>query len=111
MKSFHRLSFAGFAITTGLWMLSTVGVASSGCSEQEPFNPQSSTTSSGSGGAGGVDNSTLAEEMFRDLEADFVAECASCHKVGGSADTPFLGDPDSGTPDPYEAVTSWPGAI
>jgi hypothetical protein len=92
--------------------MSTLGAASSGCAEQDPFNP-SSASSSGSGGQGGVGGAevNLGEQMFRELEADFVSECASCHKVGGSADTPFLGDPETGNPDPYDAVTSWPGAI
>lgn len=107
----YRLSLGGFAVTTSLWLMSSLGATATGCAAEEPFNPSSTTTSSGAGGAGGAENVNLGEEMFHELEADFVSECASCHKIGGSADTPFLGDPETGDPDPYEAVTSWPGAI
>lgn len=104
-------SLIGFAVTASLWAMTSLGATTAGCvSDQGDFNPATGSTSGGGqGGAGGAAN--LGKEMFQELEADFVAECASCHKLGGSADTPFLGDPDSGNPDPYEAVTSWPGAI
>jgi hypothetical protein len=65
----------------------------------------------GSTGAGGAVETNRGEEMFRALEAQLVDECGACHVIGGSADTPFLGDPETGNPDPYVAATSWPGLV
>ncbi len=59
---------------------------------------------------GGQAEPNLGEEMFRALEQDLFDSCGACHQQGGSADTPFLGVRD-GEPDPYVAITSWPGII
>jgi cytochrome c553 len=63
----------------------------------------------GTGGSGPAKN--VGEEMFRALEEEMLDTCGTCHKKAGSADTPFLGDPKTQDPDPYVAITSWPGII
>ena len=105
-RRFPLLSFSLASVALLASMSSSTGCAG----DPPPFQP-GTTTTVGSGGAGGGAEGHQGEEMFRALQADFVAECASCHKKGGIADTPFLGDPDGNNPDPYDAVTSWPGII
>lgn len=100
-------------VVSAAWMASALATGCAG--DPEPFVPLAITSGSGAGvgGSGGMGGGAVnaGEEMFRALEDDFVTACGSCHKVGGSADTPFLGDPETGDPDPYEAATSWPGVI
>ena len=107
------LRVAGYAFTMAAWAITVVGSSTGGCiSDPGGFQPTTSSSSSGSGsgGAGGA-AVNLGAEMFEELKADFIDECGSCHKIGGSADTPFLGDVEGGSDDTYEAVTSWPGII
>lgn len=101
---------AGFALT----LIAAATLASGlggGCDDGTGPQQLVLATSSGSGGSDGGGSPNLGEEMFRALEADLVKECGTCHKLGGLADTPFLGDPDSKNPDPYDVMTSWPDFI
>lgn len=88
-----------------------VGASGIGCGSEPTPLLIGSSSSSGVGGSGGGDGENQGREMFDLLLPDFTKECASCHAVGGPADTPFLGDPETGKPDPYERVTSWPGFV
>jgi hypothetical protein len=115
----RRLALASVSFGGVLWLV-TGGAA--GCGDDpETFVLSNATATSGSGGASSSSGSngvggagagvTVGEAMFNDLKEDLVAACADCHKTGGVADTPFMGNPDNGVPDPYESITSWPGAI
>ncbi len=81
-----------------------------GCASDPPGLVAPTSSSTGSGGAGGDDGVNPGEELFRALEDDLLSACGACHELGGSADTPFLGARDDGE-DPYGAITSWPGII
>lgn len=107
----RRLHLIGFSVLA-LALAASVSTTSGCAGDPPPFQPGATTTvgSGGGGGEGGAQNHQ-GEALFRALQDDFVAECASCHKKGGIADTPFLGDPANNNPDPYDAVTSWPGVI
>ena len=77
--------------------------------EPEEFRPTTGPHAEGQGGTDVV--LPEGEELFRALESDLIAQCGSCHETGGIADTPFLGNPEAGDPDPYDAITSWPGVV
>lgn len=81
-----------------------------GCgSEDTPLliTTASSSSTGGGGGAGGGDNQGRA--LFEALLPQMAKECGACHSAGG--DTPFLGDPTTGKPDPYTTITSWQGFV
>jgi mono/diheme cytochrome c family protein len=117
----RRLPMALTGLACGLFLM--MGSLGTGCgSDPESFvivgsgssssgNGGGSGTSTGAGGDDAGAQATKAKQMFDALEADLMAACADCHTVGGIADTPFLGDTDSGDPTPYEAITSWPGIV
>ena len=100
--------------STFAWLVAAlaIGAGMQACGEEAPDSIILPTSTSGSGGAGGsapkVDQGFA---KFSEVEAELVKECAGCHKVGGQADTPFLGDPETKNPSPYEAITSWPGIL
>ncbi|MFO0614231.1 MAG: hypothetical protein U0414_16700 [Polyangiaceae bacterium] len=87
--------------------------ANGGCTTTQPGQLSGGTESStgtsmsttGTGAGGGM-TAADPKELFAELEADFVAACASCHQPGGLADRPFLAQPDR-----YQSVISWPGII
>ena len=97
-------------MTRGLsWITATalVGVwfAAQACMpDDESTLVRTPTSSSGSGGSGGesaTGGGTPADDArasFATLLPSFIDECGGCHVIGGAADTPFLGDPDKGTP-------------
>jgi mono/diheme cytochrome c family protein len=116
----RRLPMALTGLAAGLFL--TVGSLGTGCSsDPESFViVGSGSSSSGSGGSGsgvgaGGDGAQIqadkAEQMFHELEQELMDACAECHAVGGIADTPFLGDTETGDPTPYAAISSWPGII
>src|SRR5687767_8392487 len=97
------------ALVTALFAATFASALGAGCSSAD--NSLSLSTSSiASTGAGGVNQAQAgaAKALFDKLEPQLVKECGACHKVGGSADTPFLGDPETHNPDTYKTITSWP---
>jgi hypothetical protein len=102
-----RSSFIQLVGIGALGVLSASVSVTSGCEEDPPFTlgTGGSGGDSSQGGAGGafVDNGA---ELFAELEAEFVANCAECHEPGGIADTPFLAGPNR-----YESMLSWPGIV
>ncbi|MSP26157.1 MAG: hypothetical protein EXR75_13570 [Myxococcales bacterium] len=106
-----------FRATFALALVAVAALASGfggGCDDGSGTSGLTLTTSSSSstGASGGAAGALgLGEEMFSALKPDLVKECGTCHELGGLADTPFLGDPDSSEPDAYDVMTSWPDFI
>jgi hypothetical protein len=96
--------------------IAAMGVAAggSGCgAEETPLlittSAGATSSSTGTSGSGGGDGANAAKALFEELLPQMVKECGSCHVTG--MDTPFLGDPNTGKPDPYETITSWPDFV
>ncbi|MBM4359093.1 MAG: hypothetical protein FJ096_13390 [Deltaproteobacteria bacterium] len=91
-----------------------VSAGGTGCgAEETPLlittSASATATSTTSSGAGGGDAASAGKQLFEELLPTMVKECGSCHVTG--TDTPFLGDPKAGKPDPYETITSWPDFV
>jgi hypothetical protein len=95
------------------WVLlgcASIAGAAGGCSGGEDTATSTSgfdggLATSSSGGAGGAPGET-ARDKFDAIEADLVEACGACHQAQGSADAPFLAEPDR-----YSSITSWPLVI
>ncbi|MEM9692742.1 MAG: hypothetical protein AAGA56_09370 [Myxococcota bacterium] len=105
--------------TSCLAALGIVIAQGAGCvAEPEPFVPTAFPSAgvrpveedSGDGGAATeIDEARIA---FKSVEGPLVDACGSCHRIGGSADTPFLGEEGQTDSDAiYAACSSWPGVI
>lgn len=73
-----------------------------------PVGPGGSDTGTGgSGGEGGGNVGGDPRAIFEDTVLPLLMqECGACHQLQGAADAPFLA-----APDPYIAITSYPGII
>lgn len=96
------------------WLALVVGTGSGlGCgAEESPLLIGASSSASAGGGAPGTGGGTpenLGRQLFEELLPQMVKQCGSCHVTG--TDTPFLGDPETGKPDPYERITTWPDFV
>ncbi len=70
------------------------------------FDGGLATSASGTGGGTGGAPGETARDLFAAIEGDLVDACGACHQSQGSADAPFLAQPDR-----YASITSWPGII
>jgi hypothetical protein len=75
----------------------------------------STTTTSGTGGSAGTGGmigtggspAETGRALFESSVLDgIMAECGTCHQLGGAADVPFLAAPDI-----YVSITTWPGIV
>jgi hypothetical protein len=98
------------ALVIALSAATFASAVGAGCGSPDNSLSLSTSVTSGAGtGTGGAQaQAGAAKALFDALKTQLVKECGACHKVGGSADTPFLGDPETGSPDTYKTITSWP---
>lgn len=63
--------------------------------------------SSGTSSTGGAELPDTPKEFFEQVVLPgLMSECGACHQLGGSADHPFMAEPD-----PYVSIVSWPGVV
>jgi hypothetical protein len=109
----HKATRSIGFVVPAVAMLAFAALASTGTgcgSSDSPLLISTSSSSSGAGGGGGAGGSeNIGRELFEALLPDMAKECGACHSTGG--DTPFLGDPTTGKPDPYMTITSWQGFV
>ncbi|MBK8252661.1 MAG: hypothetical protein IPK82_08335 [Polyangiaceae bacterium] len=65
----------------------------------------------GTGAAGGAAPATAREFFEQKVLPGLLKECGACHEIGGPADAGFLGDPDTNSPAPYDAITQYTGIV
>src|SRR5947207_6086490 len=90
-------------VVSALFAATFAGAVGSGCGSPDDLSLPTSAVGSGSStGTGGTDQAQAgaAKALFDKLSDQLFKECGACHKVGGPADTPFLGDPDTKSPEP-----------